>query len=323
MREATHGCDRLLSQIVLCLGIHRIILQCLTNAVNLFVDLGTMMIASLTGAWHVEGHTSRMPGANACNLSETTMCLACQAGHTPSGHHTVETLALGGTDHINHLILAEAICNLHFLLKQTHDKIHLGLCGTTIHLNLLDVGLLLSNLCLAHLSVTNGTDHLTVLLGSLHFGLHGSTLLTFGFPFFLVLGEGLLLAVVPVLVETAFALLGEVASPNGSQSTKTSRSFNIADKAHHHHRRTFQDGHWLNDLLLIQLGARPVHLTHNVRHSCFVAHEGSQMWLLGLVIFGKALDLAMMVLGPLPGQETQRAMAWTFELAMRHGYCTA
>mmetsp|Transcript_9854 Transcript_9854/g.11946 ORF Transcript_9854/g.11946 Transcript_9854/m.11946 type:complete len:278 (+) Transcript_9854:406-1239(+) len=277
------------------------------------------MVAALTRSWNLEGHTGRVPRANACHLAQTTMALADQASDTPSGHHTVETLALGGTNHIDHLILTEAISNLHLLLEQARDEIHLGLCGAAVHLNLLDVGLLRSNLCLADLSVANSTDHLAVLLGPVNLSLHRIAILAGFTPSLLVLGEGLLLGGVPSLVEATLAFLRKVTCPNGSQGAETSGSLNVAHEANHNHGRALQDGDRLDNLFLVQLGARPVHLSDNVSHACLVAHEGRQMRGFGLVIFREALDLAVMVLGPLPGQEAQGTMAWTLKLAMRHG----
>ena len=44
-----------------------------------------------------------------------------------------------------------------------------------------------------------------------------------------VLGEGLLLALVPVLVESALNLVAQVLSPNGSKGAESSGSLDISD----------------------------------------------------------------------------------------------
>ena len=42
-----------------------------------------------------------------------------------------------------------------------------------------------------------------------------------------VLGEGLLLALVPVFVESSLDLIAQVLSPDGGEGSKTARSFNV------------------------------------------------------------------------------------------------
>jgi len=44
-----------------------------------------------------------------------------------------------------------------------------------------------------------------------------------------ILGEGLLLALVPVLVESSLDLVAQVLSPHGGERTQTTRSLNITN----------------------------------------------------------------------------------------------
>lgn len=44
-----------------------------------------------------------------------------------------------------------------------------------------------------------------------------------------VLGEGLLLALVPVLVESSLNLVAQVLRPHGCEGSKTARSFNVTN----------------------------------------------------------------------------------------------
>ncbi len=44
-----------------------------------------------------------------------------------------------------------------------------------------------------------------------------------------VLGEGLLLGLVPVLVESTLNLIAQVFGPNGGEGSKTARSFNVTN----------------------------------------------------------------------------------------------
>lgn len=45
-------------------------LQRLADAVDLLVDLGSVVVSSLTGARHLEGNSRRVPGANARHLRQ-------------------------------------------------------------------------------------------------------------------------------------------------------------------------------------------------------------------------------------------------------------
>mmetsp|Transcript_144990 Transcript_144990/g.205183 ORF Transcript_144990/g.205183 Transcript_144990/m.205183 type:complete len:259 (+) Transcript_144990:530-1306(+) len=245
------------------------------------------------------------------------MCLACQTGDTPARDHAIETLSLGSTDDIDHLVLSKNVLNLHLLLEESHQKVNLLCCSATVYLDLLDVSLLLAD-GFVHLRVTNSTNHLAVLLGSFDLCVHGSSLLAFLTPLLLILGEGLLLGIMPILVETPLALLRQMTSPNRGQSTEATRSFHVSHEAHHPHWWTLQNGHWLYDLFLVQLGAWSVHLSDNVGHSCLVAHEGSEVGLLGCIVLRKALDLAVMMPSALPGQKSQGSVTRALKLSVRH-----
>mmetsp|Transcript_81367 Transcript_81367/g.256581 ORF Transcript_81367/g.256581 Transcript_81367/m.256581 type:complete len:231 (+) Transcript_81367:685-1377(+) len=228
-------------------------------------------------------------------------------------------MALGDADDVDHLVLGKDICNLDLLLKETHDKVNLLLRVPTVHLDLLDVRLLLANLHFADLRVAHGADHLAVLFGSLDLSLHGRALLARLRPSLLVLGEGLLLALVPVLVEAALALLAEVPGPDARQGAEPARRLDVAHEAHDDHGRRLHDGHALGDLLLVQLGPGLVDVPDDVRHPGLVGHEGGEVRGLRLVVLGEALDLAVVVLGALPRQEAEGAVARALELAVRHG----
>lgn len=58
---------------------------------------------------------------------------------------------------------------------------------------------------------------------------------------------------IPVLVETATALLGQMLCPDIDQSTQTEWSLDVADGANNNHWWRLQDGHSLDDLLLVDL----------------------------------------------------------------------
>ena len=73
-----------------------------------------------------------------------------------------------------------------------------------------------------------------------------------------------------------------------------------------------------NNFFLVQLGTRTLHVTDDVCHPSLVRHESSEMWCLARIIFGKALDLAEVVLRTLARQETKVTVTRSFELVVRH-----
>jgi hypothetical protein len=123
-----------------------------------------------------------------------------------------------------------------------------------------------------------------------------------------VLGEGLLLALVPVLVEAALELVAQVLSPDGGERAETAGSLDVANdtngnelgvvvlvldqlvrvKKEKTYRRGLDDSHGLNNLLLVHLGTGTVKVTDDGGHTGLVAHGGRQVdGLLG-VILGEA-----------------------------------
>merc|ERR1740121_2574046 len=89
VREATHRGDALLGQIVRSGSV--VLLVLLSDAVDLLVDLGTVVVSVLTGTGHLKLNTSRMPSTNTGNLSETTMGLTGETGDAPTGNDTVDS----------------------------------------------------------------------------------------------------------------------------------------------------------------------------------------------------------------------------------------
>mmetsp|Transcript_20315 Transcript_20315/g.41723 ORF Transcript_20315/g.41723 Transcript_20315/m.41723 type:complete len:417 (+) Transcript_20315:26-1276(+) len=321
MGEATHRRDPLLREVGLCHRAVRVVLGCLADPVDLLVDLGAVAVSLLTRPGHLELDTRRVPRADASNLPEPTVGLARKAGDTPAGDDTLGAGPCGNRDAIDHLVLVENVRHLDLLLEHVHNEIYLFLGGATVHLDLLDVGLLLPKLHLRDLCVADRADDLAVLLRPGDFGGHRGALgaLARIAPPLLVLGKGLLLRLVPGLVEAPLALLAQVPSPDRSQGPEAAWCLHVADKADDDHRRRLDDGHGLSDLLLVELRPGPVHLTDDVGHTRLIRHEGSEMGRLRCIVLREALDLSGVVLRALPGQEAQGAVTGTLELPMRHG----
>jgi len=130
-----------------------------------------------------------------------------------------------GAHNIAHLILAEDICNLDFLLKEAHGEVNLLRSSATVDLDLLDVGFLLSNLDLANLCMANSADHLAILLCPLNLSGHWGALATLAgiAPALLVLTECLLFGRVPGFVKAAPDFFVQVPSPDRRQCTEAAR----------------------------------------------------------------------------------------------------
>lgn len=117
-----------------------------------------------------------------------------------------------------------------------------------------------------------------------------------------------LIVYIPVLVEATLALLRQVLGPNGLESTHAFRCVNVSDKADDDHWRSFEHGHSLDNLLLVNFGAGLVDLTHNVRHAGFVRQKGREVHRFGWVILREGLNLTTMTLAALLGCETHVPM---------------
>merc|ERR1719347_1360883 len=98
-------------------------------------------------------------------------------------------------------------------------------------------------------------------------------------------------------------LLANVLSPDGLQRAQATGGHDVADHADAHHGRSLQDGHRLDDLLLVHLGAGSVHLADDVCHTSLVTHEACQVHRFGRVILREALYLTPVTLGTLFGEE--------------------
>jgi len=107
-------------------------------------------------------------------------------------------------------------------------------------------------------------------------------------------------------------------SPNCGEGTKATWCFDISNKADDDDWWSFNNGHCLDNFLLVQFGTRTVHIAHNVRHTSFVAKECGEMAWLGWIILREAPDLTKVLPGPLPWQKAKITMTWPFKLTMGH-----
>lgn len=205
--------DGLLGDIELGGGVACIL--ALANTVDLVVDRGTVVVTHLTGTGNSPLDVGRVPSTDTSDLTETLVGLARKLLGSPTGGDTGETVTLGDGDAVDHLVLLEDGRDLDGLLEEAVGELDLVGNGTTVDLDLHEVGLLLLERSLADLGVGQDADDGAVLLDALEVA--GDGLAVVLGVLLGVLGEGLLLGLVPVLVEAALDLVVEVLSPDGGQ----------------------------------------------------------------------------------------------------------
>lgn len=191
------------------------------------------MVTHLTSTGNSPLDVGRMPGTDTSNLAETLVSLARKLLGTPTGGDTVVSVTLGDGNHVNHLILLEDGVDGDGLLEEVLTELNLVGNGTAVDLDLHEVGLLLLERSLADLSVGEDTDDGAVLLHALELTGDGGTLalgVLLG-----ILGESLLLALVPVLVESALDFIAQVLSPDGGERSETTGSLDVTDKTNNDH----------------------------------------------------------------------------------------
>lgn len=114
------------------------------DAVDLLVDLRAVMVALLSSTGHREGHTAGMPRSDTGDLAQTLVRLARQLLGVPTAGHTLESLALGHANAVNHLVLGKHLAHRHGLLQMLAHPLDLVIDGAAVQLDLHDVRLLLA-----------------------------------------------------------------------------------------------------------------------------------------------------------------------------------
>ena len=312
--KTTHGSNALLGKISGRLATR--IVSLLTNLVHFFVHLGTMKVSILTGTGDSGGHTGRMPRSNAGNLTETAVSLTGKARDAPTSSDALESVTLGDAHDVDLFVFGKDGINRHFLLKEGLGKVNLGLgIRTAIDLNLHNVSLFETKVEFLDLRVSNHTNDGAKLGNAVELVLN--VLSSVFLVLESVLGEGLLLGLVPVLVAATLELFAQMLCKDGSKSTKTIGSLHVSNDTDNHHRRSLEDGDSVHDFTLVHESTGTVHTADHVGHARLVAAKGSQVRRVGIGITGEGTDATRMVFRTLLGQEPKTSMARSFKLAMR------
>ena len=125
------------------------------------------MVSVLTSTGNGPLDVGRMPGTDTSNLSETLVSLSWEFLGSPSAGNTRETVTLGNSNDIDHLVLLEDGADLNWLLEETAGEFNLLGNAASVDLDLHQMGLLLLERGLADLGVGEDTDDSAVLLDAL------------------------------------------------------------------------------------------------------------------------------------------------------------
>jgi hypothetical protein len=314
--EATQWGDGLLGSVELGSTVHLVVTR--ANTVDLVVSGGSVVVTVLTGSCDGPGDVGWVPGTDTGDLTETTVGLSWKLLGAPSVGDTLVTVTLGDGHDIDHLVLLEDGGNVDGLLEVLLGPVDLVGGGTTIDLDLSQMGLLLTKRGLSDLGVGEDTDDGAVLLHSLELTVDG---LAVALRVLLgVLGEGLLLGLVPVLVETSLDLVGKVLGPHGGEGTKASWGLDVTNGTNNDHWRSVNNGGGLNNLTLVHLGATSVKVTDSGGHTRLVTKEGSHGHWLALVVLREGLDLTSVTGSSLSRKESKGSVSGFFVFTMRHGW---
>uniref|UniRef100_A0A8C9Z575 Uncharacterized protein n=1 Tax=Sander lucioperca TaxID=283035 RepID=A0A8C9Z575_SANLU len=220
-----------------------------------------------------------MPGSNTGHLPQTLVSLPGKLLCVHSTLLTFEATTPGDSNDVNHLILVEDGRDRHSLLQALLSPVHLVRDASPVYEIL--VQLFLSCLIL---------------------------------PLLTVLGEGLLLALVPKTQK--YPVRQQL--KDGFEGTQATDSLNVSHYPHHNDWRSVNDGNRLYFLsLFVHTEASAVHFPQCVGHASLVSQEGSEVDRMAGVIFRPCAHLAPMLLATLVGQEPHVSMAGCVEFTMR------
>jgi len=290
-----------------------------TETVDLLVDLGTGVVTLLTRAGDRPLDGSWMPSSDTSNLTETSVSLSAELLGTESLDDALVSLTLGDADGVDALVGLENFSNGDFLFEFAPSPVNLLGNSATVNLNFHNLGLVLSLLDLADLSGSEHTHNSAVLLDTGKVPLDRVLVLGVELVAVSVLGEGLLLSVHPVLVESALHIVVELGGPDSLESAEATGGFDVTDETDDLHGWALEDSASVHNILLDDLLAFTTFLVlDDVGHACLVANESSEMNGLRSIISGEGSYATTMVSCAALGDETEVTVSGLFVFTMGH-----
>jgi hypothetical protein len=288
-----------------------------TQSVNFFVDFDSVVVTFLTASGNGVGNSGWMPSTNTSDLSETSVCLSGKFLGTPSAGYTLSSVTLSDTNAIGVVVGFEDGSDSDLLFKETFGKVDFGGGITSVNLEFDDVSFLLFEWKHLHLGVGDESNNLAVLFDLVQSSLLGRFRFS---PFLLVFSKSQFLGFSPVLVESSFAFIGDVFSPDGFEGSESSWGFDVSDDTNANHWWAIDDGTWLDDFFLVELVALSGNFSNDVGHTGFVSDETGQVGGLRFVVFWVRLESAEMSSGSFSWEKSLGTVSWCLKFSMGHFY---
>merc|ERR1719309_191143 len=221
-----------------------------SNAVDLFVDLSTVMVSLLTSSGHCVLNPTWMPGSNTSHFTKTFVCLTREFLTMPTGGHTFKSTTFGNTNTVDKLILLKYIRDIERLFELFFCPVYLVSNGSTIQLDLHQISLLLTLTQKFCLGVGKDTYDLAILLDlvEISFDLLFASIIS---PLSCISGKCLLFRHGPVLVETTFTFFTKMLSKDSLESSQSSRCLDVSHNANTHHWRSLNNSNSFYYFLLV------------------------------------------------------------------------
>jgi hypothetical protein len=320
--EASDWIDRFFSQI----GFSRTVvhvdfavfgLVASTQSVDFFVDLNSVVVTFLTASGNGEGNSGWMPSTNTSDLSETSVRFSGKFLGTPSAGYTLSSVTLSDTNAIGVVVGFEDGSDSDLLFKETLGEVDFGGGVTSVNLEFDDVSFLLFEWKHLHLGVGDESNNLAVLFDLVQSSLLGRFRFS---PFLLVFSESQFLGFSPVFVESSFALIGDVFSPDGFEGSESSWGFDVSNDTDTDHWWAIDDGTWLDDFFFVEFVTLSGDFSNDVGHTGFVSDETGQVGGFRFVVFWVRLESAEMSSGSFSWEKSLGTVSWCLKFSMGHFY---
>jgi len=250
MREPTHWGDGFLGEIDG--GGTTVLLGTTSDSIDLLVYFGSVMVTVLTSAGDGPLNSTWMPSSNTSDLSKTLVSLSRKTSGSPTSGDTFETLTLGNTDGIDHLVLFEDRRKRNGFFKEANTECDFVGDGTAVDLNLHAMGLLLPQFQFTDLGMDQQADNGTPSTDAFEGSVNG-LVLPLGIVVCCVFGESQLLGSGPILVKSSSDFIAQMLGPDSGQPTKALRGVVVTNNTDCDHGRGFQNCNRFHDLFLVEL----------------------------------------------------------------------